>query len=196
MIGSPARTLYLASQSPRRSQLLEQIGVVFHVLALDVPESRAADESAEAYVSRVARDKAIAGLAQVGDDAGAVVLGADTEVLLDGEVFGKPDDAARAIAMLTRLGGRSHRVVSVVWCVDAGQQHHAVSVSDVTFAPLSSAQIESCVASGESFGRAGAYAIQGRAAAFISHLSGSYSGVMGLPVHETAALLRRFSLFT
>lgn len=190
----PPPTLYLASQSPRRRQLLEQIGVAFRVIDLDIPESRAAGESAEAYVSRVARDKAAAGLARVAEDAAAVVLGADTEVLLDDEVFGKPGDGDAAVSMLTRLSGRTHRVVSVVWCMNACEQAHAVSVSEVTFAALSRASIEAYVATGESFGRAGAYAIQGRAAAFVSHLSGSYSGVMGLPVFETSGLLRRFGV--
>lgn len=186
--------LYLASQSPRRRQLLEQIGVAFRELHLHVPESRMAGESAEAYVSRVARDKALAGLSTVVGDAEAVVLGADTEVVLDGEVFGKPADAAAAVDMLSRLSGRTHRVISVVWCMNAIDQTCAVSTSEVTFAVLSSPLIEAYVATGEAFGRAGAYAVQGRAAAFVSHLSGSYSGVMGLPVHETVGLLRRFGL--
>jgi septum formation protein len=164
--------LYLASKSPRRRQLLEQIGIRFDVLDVDVPEIRRIDEPAEDYVSRVAREKAGAGLLQVAAAAGACVLGADTEVILDGEVFGKPADAGDAVAMLARLSGRTHQVVSVVWCVDASR------------------------ASGEPFGRAGAYAIQGRAAAFIEHLSGSYSGVMGLPLHETAMLLREFGVMT
>ncbi len=186
--------LYLASQSPRRRQLLEQIGMAFGVLEIDIPEIRAVGEPAEDYVNRVAREKAAAGLLQVAGVAGAVVLGADTEVVLDGDVFGKPADADDARAMLARLSGRTHRTISVVWCVSAGREEHAVSVSEVTFAPLDARAIAALVDSGEASGRAGAYAIQGRAAAFISHLSGSYSGVMGLPLHETAGLLARFGL--
>ena len=184
--------LFLASQSPRRRQLLEQIGIVFETIELDVPEIRTAGESAEAYVSRVARDKARAGLATLADTTDAVVLGADTEVVLDDDVFGKPADNEGATAMLRRLSGRTHRVLSAVWCVNARREEFALSISDVTFDQLSDADIAVYVASGEPMGRAGAYAIQGRAARFIRHLSGSYSGVMGLPLFETAQLLGRF----
>ncbi len=186
--------LYLASQSPRRRQLLEQIGIAFAVLDVDVPEQRSAGESAEQYVSRVACDKARAGFALVAHEPGAVVLGADTEVVLGDRVFGKPADADDAAAMLAQLAGRTHRTISVVWCVRDGAEASEVSISDVRFASLDAAAIAAYVASGEAFGRAGAYAIQGRAAAFIEHLSGSYSGVMGLPVHETARLLKRFGI--
>ena len=183
---------FLASRSPRRRQLLEQIGMVFDVLDIDIPEVRAAGEPALDYVSRVAREKAGAGLLQVVGVPGAVVIGADTEVELDGEVFGKPLDAEDAKRMLGRLGGLTHRVISVVWFVSAGFEDHAVSTSEVTFAAFEPGQIETYVASGEPLGKAGAYAIQGRAAAFVRHLSGSYSGVMGLPLHETSQLLSRF----
>ncbi len=183
---------YLASRSPRRHELLEQLGLEFSPLDIDIPEVRATGEPCLDYVSRVAREKAGAGLIQVAAIPGAIVIGADTEVELDGEVFGKPLDAADAASMLGRLSGRTHRVISVVWCVAAGSEDHAVSVSEVSFAPLQPGQIERYVATGEPFGKAGAYAIQGRAAAFISHLSGSYSGVMGLPLHETSQLLHRF----
>jgi septum formation protein len=185
--------LYLASQSPRRKQLLEQLGIAFEPLHVEVPEIRGAGESAEAYVSRVGREKALAGLAAVRDrDDEAIVLGADTEVVLDDRVFGKPGDAGDAMAMLRALSGRTHRVISTVWCVEASRQRSATSISEVRFAELDDSEIQSYVATGEPFGKAGAYAIQGRAAAFIEHLSGSYSGVMGLPLHETARLLRQF----
>ena len=184
---------FLASRSPRRRQLLEQIGLVFEVLDIDIPEIRAADEPTLDYVSRVAREKAGAGLLQVAGVPGALVIGADTEVELDGEVFGKPMDRSEAASMLARLAGRTHRVLSVVWCVSAGQEDHVVSVSEVSMAALDAAQIEAYVATGEPFGKAGAYAIQGRAAAFVRHLVGSYSGVMGLPLYETSQLLGRFS---
>ena len=182
--------LYLASQSPRRRELLGQIGESPRILDVDVEEVRQPGETPDAYVSRVARDKARAGFALVALEPGARVIGADTEVILGDEVFGKPRDAADATAMLGRLSGREHRVVSAVWLVDAMGDHHAISVSIVRFDTLNATQIDDYVASGECFGKAGAYAIQGRAATFIEHLSGSYSGVMGLPLHETSRLLR------
>ena len=182
--------LYLASQSPRRRELLDQLGESHRTLDVDVEEVRQPGEPPEDYVSRVARDKARAGLALVSGDADARVLGADTEVILGDEVFGKPRDAADAAAMLQRLAGRDHRVVSVAWLVGQGAERRAVSVSTVRFAPLDPATIAAYVATGECMGKAGAYAIQGRAAAFIEHLSGSYSGVMGLPLYETSQLLR------
>ncbi|MEI7037773.1 Maf family protein [Fulvimonas yonginensis] len=186
--------LYLASRSPRRRELLLQLGVDHAVLEVDVPEQRAADESPERYVSRVAHDKARAGLATLRERDGAVVLGSDTEVVLDDEVFGKPADAGQAGAMLRRLSGRTHRVISAVWALSATQERHALCVSRVRFARLEEEAIARYVASGEPFGKAGAYAIQGRGAAWVEHLDGSYSGVMGLPLFETARLLREFGL--
>ena len=183
--------LYLASQSPRRRELLGRLGLPFGLIDLDVPEQRAPGEPAEDYVRRVAREKAGAGLLQVMANPRAVVLGSDTEVVLDDEVFGKPRDAADAAAMLRRLSGRTHQVLSAVWVLSAGCELQALSVSEVTIAPLDEADIAAYVATGEPDGKAGAYAIQGPAQAFISHLSGSFSGVMGLPLHETAQLLRR-----
>jgi len=187
------RHLFLASQSPRRRELLHQIGCSFDVVDVDVPERREAGESPLDYVARVAREKAGAGLMQVAAVPGAVVLGADTEVVLDGDVFGKPADATDAAAMLRRLSGRRHEVISAVWCVSAGREEHAVNVTMVEFESLSEADIAAYVASGEAFGKAGAYAIQGRAAAFVRRLDGSHSSVMGLPLFETSQLLRRFA---
>jgi len=184
--------LFLASQSPRRRQLLEQIGQSFEVLTLDLPEVRTPGETPDAYVRRVAGEKAREGLRMLGDQRDAVVLGADTEVVLGDDVFGKPADAADATAMLQRLSGRAHRVLSAVWCVSVDREEFALNESAVTFDELSNAQIAAYVASGEPMGRAGAYAIQGRAGPFVKHLSGSYTGVMGLPLFETAQLLRRF----
>jgi septum formation protein len=186
--------LHLASQSPRRRQLLQQLGADFRVLDVEVAEQRAAGELPQDYVSRVARDKARVGLASLGETADAVVLGADTEVVLDDEVFGKPQHAADAAAMLRRLSGRVHAVISVVWLVDASQEASVACVSQVRFAPLDESTIADYVATGEPFGKAGAYAIQGRGATLIEHLEGSYSGVMGLPLFETAQLLRRFGV--
>lgn len=186
--------LYLASKSPRRSELLARLGLDFGLLDNDVPEHRAPGEPAEDYVRRVAREKAGAGLLQVVGVANAVVLGADTEVVLDDDVFGKPRDADDAAAMLRRLSGRTHRVISALSLVSASREAQAVSLSEVTFAELDDQDIEIYLASGEWQDRAGAYAIQGRAQALISHLSGSYSGVMGLPLYETARLLRGFGI--
>lgn len=188
--------LYLASQSPRRRELLRQLGVDFSVLDVDVPEHREPGEPPEDYVSRVAREKAGAGLMQVVALPGAVVIGADTEVVLDDEVFGKPADGDAALRMLRRLSGRTHRALSVVWCVSAGREEHAMSESLVEFTRLDDADIAAYIASGEPFGKAGAYAIQGRAAAFVKHLAGSHSGVMGLPLRETAELVRRFGIMS
>ena len=133
--------LFLASRSPRRRELLQQIGVGYDLLDLDVPEVRAPGEPPEDYVSRVAREKAGAGLMQVAAVPGAVVLGADTEVVLGNEVFGKPADADDAAAMLARLAGRRHRVLSAVWLVSAEREEHALSESIVEFAPMSAAEI-------------------------------------------------------
>lgn len=183
--------LHLASQSPRRRQLLEQLGVAFAVIDVEVPEQREPGESPQDYVSRVARDKARAGLAALPDASSAWVLGADTEVVLDDEVFGKPRDAADAAAMLQRLSGRTHTVISTLWLVGGHGEYSEECLSRVRFGALDDGAIQAYVASGEPFGKAGAYAIQGRAGAMIEHLAGSYSGVMGLPLFETARLLRR-----
>lgn len=188
--------LHLASQSPRRRELLARLGVPFGIVDVDVPEHREAGEPPEDYVRRVAREKAGAGLLEVVAVPGAVVLGADTEVVLDDEVFGKPRDADDAADMLRRLAGRAHDVVSAVSLVSAGREAQAVSRSRVTFAPLSDEEVAAYVASGEPMGRAGAYAIQGGAERFVARLEGSFSGVMGLPLHETARLLREFGIAT
>lgn len=188
---SLARSLVLASRSPRRRQLLEQIGVAFETVDVDVPEQPAEGESPHEYVRRVARDKARAGLAALSDPDTGWVLGADTEVVHNGRVFGKPEDDAQAAAMLSRLAGSQHQVISCLWLVSCGHEYDASCVSHVSMAPLDEARIMAYVATGESRGKAGGYAIQGQAAAFITHLSGSYSAVMGLPLFETAELLRR-----
>ncbi|MHA6204244.1 Maf family protein [Dyella soli] len=185
--------LYLASQSPRRRQLLEQIGVSFRLVDVDVPEHRAMAESPREYVSRVAREKALAGLASLGD-ARAFVLGADTEVVLDDEVFGKPVDAADAAAMLRRLAGRVHEVISTVWLVSHAGEWSDTSLSRVRMPEMGEAVVAAYIATGEPFGKAGAYAIQGHGAMLVEHLDGSHSGVMGLPVFETARLLRAHAL--
>lgn len=186
--------LYLASKSPRRRELLARLGLSPGLVDLDLPEVRQPGEPALDYVRRVAREKAGAGLLKVMSTPGALVLAADTEVVLDDEVFGKPRDADDARAMLARLSGRTHQVVSVVWVMDASREAQAISTTDVSFAALTPAQLDGYVASREWEGKAGAYAIQGLAEAFVTRIEGSYSGVMGLPVHETAALLADFGL--
>ncbi|MEO8487185.1 MAG: Maf family protein [Betaproteobacteria bacterium] len=199
--------VWLASKSPRRGALLAQIGVAFDVLRLreggarlpDVLEVAHDGEPPLHYVERIARTKASVGWQSMLSRglASRPVLGADTEVVLDGDVFGKPADERAAKAMLARLAGRTHEVVTGValrWQEDI---HFALSTSQVTIAPLSRAAIKAYVATGEPFDKAGGYGIQGRAAAFVTRLDGSYSGVMGLPLAETAALLARagFPLF-
>ena len=186
--------LHLASRSPRRAELLARLGLDFGVIDLDLPEHQGADEAAHEYVRRVAREKAGAGLLQVVAVPGALVLGADTEVILDGDVFGKPADAEDAAAMLRRLSGRSHEVITAVSVVSAGREVQAVSTSLVTVGALDEDAIARYLASGEWQGKAGAYAIQGRFESHIQHLSGSFSGVMGLPMFETARLLREFGV--
>lgn len=182
--------LYLASQSPRRRELLTQLGLAHEVLHVEVAELRSPSETPVHYVQRVAREKADAGWSLVAGRGDAVVLAADTEVVLGDLVFGKPANVEEAHAMLHRLSGRTHQVLSAVCVIDSGGRREALSRSEVSFATLDQADIDHYVASGEPFGKAGAYAIQGRAAAFVRHLSGSFSGVMGLPLCETAHLLR------
>lgn len=186
--------LYLASRSPRRNELLARLDRPFRALDLDVPEVRAPDESAADYVQRVAADKARAGLALVAEDPEAVVLGSDTEVVLDGRVFGKPVDAADACAMLRALAGRTHQVMTAVALVAADREQGVLVISEVTFAAIDEDRIAAYVASGEPMDKAGAYAIQGGAERYIRHLAGSYSGVMGLPLQQTEQLLQAFEL--
>ena len=186
--------LHLASRSPRRAELLARLGLDFGIIDLDIPERQGVDEAASEYVRRVAREKAGAGLLQVVAVPGAVVLGADTEVILDGRVFGKPADAHDAASMLRTLSGRTHEVITAVSLVSAAREVQAVSTSQVTVAALDDDAVATYRASGEWQGKAGAYAIQGRFESHIEHLSGSFSGVMGLPMFETARLLRDFGI--
>jgi septum formation protein len=191
--------VYLASQSPRRRQLLQQIGVAHELLLADADEdaealeAHRAGESPEAYVQRVTALKRQAAMRRLQRRglAPAPVLSADTTVALGRRILGKPADAAEAAATLARLAGRTHRVLTAV-ALQAGRRHwQLMQVSHVRFAPLAAADIDAYVASGEPFGKAGAYAIQSAAAAWIAHIRGSYTGIMGLPLFETAALLRR-----
>lgn len=186
--------LYLASVSPRRRELLAQIGVVFETLAVAVEECRAVDETPETYVQRVALAKAQAGQALLGTRVPRPVLGADTEVVIDGEVLGKPQDRAHGLAMLARLSGRTHEVLSAVAVLAGTRIVTALSRSAVTFRAMSAAECAAYWATGEPLGKAGGYAIQGRGALLVSALRGSYSGVMGLPLCETGELLRELGI--
>mgnify|MGYP000564844297 FL=1 len=201
-----SKFVYLASQSPRRRQLLEQLGVRYELLLADDSEDAEAlevvlpGEAPRAYVQRVTLLKLEAALARM-QRRGlplAPVLCSDTTVALGKTILGKPDDAKHAAHILGTLSGQTHRVLTSVamgTLSKAGKPlktEQALSVSSVRFAPLTRTQIQSYVASGEPMGKAGAYAVQGRAAAYIEHISGSYSGIMGLPMFETAQLLREF----
>lgn len=191
--------IYLASQSPRRSQLLDQIGVP-HTLLLPSPEEDAESletvlkaESPLRYVQRVTALKLDAAVLRMKTRglAPAPVLCSDTTVALGREILGKPVDAQDAVRMLQALSGQTHRVLTAVAVQSGRKRLAAVSVSRVTFAAMSRAQIKAYVDTGEPMGKAGAYGVQGRAAAHIARIHGSYSGIMGLPVHETAVLLRQ-----
>ena len=189
--------VYLASQSPRRRELLGQIGVRHELLVADGDEDVEALEATrpgeppDAYVERVTRAKLRAASRRLRTRGllPAPILCADTTVVLGARILGKPADAADAVRMLTLLSGRSHRVISAVAVAAHGRTRLAVSVSRVRFATLARDRIERYVAGGEPFGKAGAYAIQSGAAAWIEKIEGSYTGIMGLPLHETAALL-------
>ena len=186
--------LYLASGSPRRRELLKQIGVSFTPLATEVDETPLPDEAPQAYVLRLARAKAQAGLQALATAADAVVLGADTCVVLDGVILGRPRDGLEARGMLQALSGRSHEVLSAVALAEAQRCESCVVSSQVRFRSLSGAEIEAYWASGEPQDKAGSYAIQGLGAVFVQDLQGSFSAVMGLPLCETAALLADFGI--
>ena len=193
-----ANFIYLASQSPRRAQLLEQMGVKFVLLLPDASEDAESleavlpNEAPARYVTRVTGLKLQAAVARMRRRGlpSAPVLCSDTTVALGRSIYGKPADAFEAKRMLGELSGQTHRVLTAVALQKGKAQVQAMSISKVTFAQMSSAQIRAFVATGEPMGKAGAYAVQGRAAAHIAHISGSYSGIMGLPMFETAQLLR------
>lgn len=196
------RFVYLASSSPRREQLLEQIGVDYELLLPDAHEDAEALEAArpneapETYALRVtlAKLRAARERRQRRELPEAPILCADTTVALGARILGKPRDAQDARAMLAALAGRTHRVISAVAVASGRRTLRAVNVSRVRFAPITAAQIERYIASGEPFGKAGGYAIQSQIAAFVRHIEGSYSGIMGLPLYETAQLLRQARL--
>jgi septum formation protein len=196
------KTIYLASKSPRRRELLRQAGIHFELLPLrayplerrDVDETPLPHESAANYVMRIARLKAEAAMRMMLTRhlPPRLLLTADTTVVLDGEIFEKPADAAEAVSMLRRLSGKTHEVLTAIAVANLREVKQALSRSEVSFRKLDESEIRQYVDTGEPLDKAGAYAIQGRAAMFITHLSGSYSGVMGLPLLETAQLIKDF----
>ena len=194
--------IYLASQSPRRAQLLELLGVKFELLIPSADEDAESleavlrNEAPRAYVQRVTGLKLDAAVVRMKTRGlkTAPVICSDTTVAMGRVIYGKPESEKDAVRMLTELSGKTHRVLTAVAMQNGKKRVQALSVSQVTFAPMTREQIKAYVASGEPMGKAGAYAIQGKAAAFISRISGSHSGIMGLPMHETATLLRELNL--
>ncbi|WP_019342603.1 Maf family protein [Stutzerimonas stutzeri] len=185
--------LFLASASPRRRELLTQIGVPFSLLSVSIDETPDATESPDAYVQRLAQEKALAGLSLLSDGS-ACVLGADTTVVLDQRILGKPVDKADALATLQALSGREHQVLTAVALASRSGCEVRLVTSRVRFRPISLDEAEAYWASGEPQDKAGSYAIQGWGAVFVSALEGSYSAVVGLPLCETAQLLDAYGL--
>lgn len=187
--------IYLASSSPRRAELLRQIGVEFEGLAVDIDESKLGHESAAEYVCRMARCKAEKANEQIMASPDPYpVLAADTIITLDGGIIGKPADVEQCHSILQQLSAKQHLVLTAVALATAADTNVRLSVNRVSFRRISAAEIESYCASAEPQDKAGAYAIQGRAAIFIEHLEGSYSSVMGLPLFETAELLESVNI--
>ncbi len=189
--------LYLASGSPRRRELLTQIGIPFTTLSASIDESPLSGEAALAYVERLARDKAAAGMASLaGPSAGApfAVLGADTAVVLDGRILGKPIDREDALAMLAALSGREHQVLTAVAVADGERCLSVCVASQVRFRHITPQEAQAYWDSGEPLDKAGSYAIQGLGAVFVQRIEGSYSAVVGLPLSETAELLSQFAI--
>lgn len=190
--------VYLASQSPRRRQLLEQLGVRYELLLPDADEDAEAlevmleNEAPASYVKRVTALKLDAAVARLKRRklATASVLCSDTTVAMNRTIYGKPENTKDAVRMLTELSGKTHRVLTAIAVQSGRKRFEALSTSRVRFEAMTAAQIRSYVATGEPMGKAGAYAIQGRVAQYIGHISGSYSGIMGLPLRETALMLR------
>jgi septum formation protein len=183
-------SLYLASGSPRRRELLTQLGLQFERLITHVEEQRQPDEAAEAYVRRLATDKARAGVAVAPQDL--PVLGADTIVVLNGEVLEKPQDAAHAAEMLSKLSGQTHQVMTAVALADSQRELDCLVTTDVTFRKMTAQEISHYIASGEPMDKAGAYGIQGLGGNFVRKINGSYYAVVGLPLVETSELLNHF----
>lgn len=193
---TPQPHIYLASRSPRRGELLGQIGVTFEVLPSDVDESVLPDEAPEHYVLRLARAKAQVCVRRLQEQGLPLrpVLAADTTVCIDGMILGKPEDDRDAAAMLRHMADRWHSVHTAVALADDARIEVALSSTQVEMAPLTDAEIAAYVATGEPRDKAGSYGIQGLAGTFIRRIEGSYTGVMGLPVYETALLLKKFGV--
>jgi septum formation protein len=204
MVGLLDRGIYLASRSPRRRELLKQIGVSFESLLLredlrrgaDVDETPLAEESAGIYALRIARTKATSAIQWIAQRRmpQRPVLAADTTIVFDDQIVGKPQDDKDAARILRALSGREHQVLTAIALALREHIETQISVSSVWMRELTDAEIRRYVASGEPLDKAGAYAIQGRAAGFITRIEGSYSGIMGLPLAETAELLQRFNI--
>lgn len=179
--------IVLASTSPRRKELLEQVGLRFTTAAIDIDESIVDGDAASEYVVRLAREKAQAAVPQFSDNT--LIIAADTTVTVDGHILGKPADQDEAFAMWQLLSGRTHQVMTGIAVAYAGQIKTDLVITDVEFLPLTPSQMQTYWDSGEPIGKAGGYAIQGLGAAFIPRIQGSYSNVVGLPLVETLALL-------
>lgn len=186
-------TVFLASRSPRRRELLKQIGIEFEVIEITIDEYWHEDEQPHHYVQRMALEKARAAKNMIHQNSGWIILAADTSVVLDNKVLGKAEDNLQAGEMLRLLSGRRHCVYSAVAIATINDEEVMLSTSNINFRLLSEPEITDYCNTGEPIGKAGAYAIQGRAAAFIERLEGSYSGVVGLPVYETARLLKKYA---
>ncbi len=186
-----AKTLILASASPRRADLLRQLGLFFEICPVAIDEAPISGEAPADYVRRLAIQKAEAGFDAAGEPD-ALVLGSDTTVVLDGQILGKPDDRNAAIAMLEALSGRTHQVMTGVALASAGSTEAVVTTTDVTFRSLDKREIRAYCETGEPMDKAGGYGIQGRGGAFVTSITGSYSAVVGLPLDQTAVLLERF----
>ncbi len=190
----PTVDLWLASSSPRRRELLEQIGIRLRQLPVEVDETPRPNEDAGLYAVRMAMDKVAAGRRQADSSRDIPVLAADTAVVLDQQILGKPRDRDHGLGMLRALSGRTHSVMSAVALDAGGRQQSRLQHSRVRFRTLDQHEIDAYWRTGEPVDKAGGYGIQGRAAVFVEHLEGSYSGVVGLPLHETWNLLRDFGL--
>ncbi|OQW95690.1 MAG: hypothetical protein BWK79_01585 [Beggiatoa sp. IS2] len=192
--------IYLASNSPRRRALLEQIGVSYQQFAVEIDETMVNNESPQNYVKRLALEKAqssyTALLNNPTSPQNIAVLGADTIVVFHQRLFGKPTDLAMAYSMLKQLSGNSHQVMTAVALVTSQQEQVRLNLSTVYFRSMSDTEIRSYIATSEPFDKAGSYAIQGLASVFIERIEGSYSGIMGLPLYETATLLMELGLFS
>lgn len=182
--------LYLASKSPRRHELLKQIGVEFEIINVDIDETWDEREIARDYVFRLALEKARAGKTKITADNNALILAADTAVVIDNVILGKAENKEDAARMLHLLSGRTHHVYTSIALISSNEEMTSLNTSRVSFKPLSENEIKTYCISGEPSGKAGAYAIQGKAGAFIERIEGSYSGIMGLPLYETWQLIQ------